>query len=493
MNVPAGVNVIVTAAARADRRTVGGLVLACTAAVAVAPVAVAVPPRLLLVALAGLGLVTVTYLHPPVAAYLMLVATPLTAGFPRGMVVPLLRPHEALGIVLGTGVLARALAQLSTAGRLPVRPGPVDVAFLLMAGAGSVLPLLWMVVRGTPTTQEDLLYASALWKFYGLYVLIRICVTTEPQVRRCLYLSMGAAGVVAVIAILQSLDLAGVPDLLARLYPAEDATGLASGRGSATIGSSISVGDVMAFHVAIGLALLLRTPGPHRLLLPMTALFGVGTLASGQFSGVIALVVCVFVVAVLSGQVRRLIVMLVPAAVLAAVLLQPVIQQRLAHRDMSTGMPQSWYVRYENLRLFVWPDLFSGPNWLFGVRPAARIDVVAPWGTEIYIESGHTWLLWTGGIPFLLAYLWFMVVALRTTVPVARSRRDAVGVAATAALAALLSVFVLMSFDPHLTMRGAADLTFSLVALATAAHAQTRGAHRGRATVPSVAGSTSYT
>jgi hypothetical protein len=156
-------------------------------------------------------------------------------------------------------------------------------------------------------------------------------------------------------------------------------------------------------------------------------------------------------------------------------------------------MPQSWYVRYENLRLFVWPDLFSGPNWLFGVRPAARIDVVAPWGTEIYIESGHTWLLWTGGIPFLLAYLWFMVVALRTTVPVARSRRDAVGVAATAALAALLSVFVLMSFDPHLTMRGAADLTFSLVALATAAHAQPRGAHRGRATVPSVAGSTSYT
>lgn len=483
---------MVAALARVDRRTVGGLVLAGTAAVALAPVAVAVPPRLVLVALAGLVLTTVTYAHPPVAAYLMLVATPLTAGFARGTVVPLLRPHEALVIVLGTGVVVRALAQFRTTGRLPVRLGRLDAAFLLMACASSVLPLLWMVVRGATVTQEDLLYASALWKFYGLYLLIRVSVNTESQVRRCLYLSMGAAGVVAVIAILQSLDLAGVPGLLARLYPAEDATALAFGRGSATLGSSISVGDVMAFHVAICLALLLRTPASRRFLLPLTMLFAVGTLASGQFSGVIALMVCVFVVAVLSGQVQRLIMMLLPAAVLAAVLLRPVIAQRLADVEMSTGLPQSWYVRYENLRLFVWPDLFSGANWLFGVRPAARIQVAAPWGDEIYIESGHTWLLWTGGIPFFLAFLWFMAVAMRTTASVARLRHDVVGVAATASLAGLCSVFVLMSFDPHLTMRGAADLTYALLALATAAHAPPRAVQRGRAIVPPRVGFVSY-
>jgi hypothetical protein len=52
---------------------------------------------------------------------------------------------------------------------------------------------------------------------------------------------------------------------------------------------------------------------------------------------------------------------------------------------------------------------------------------------------------------------------------VARSRRDAAGVAATASLASLLAVFVLMAFDPHITMRGAADLLFALLALALAA------------------------
>jgi hypothetical protein len=223
----------------------------------------------------------------------------------------------------------------------------------------------------------------------------------------------------------------------------------------------------MAFHVAICLALLLRTRVPRRVLLPCTALFAIGTLASGQVSAVIAVGICVVTVAVVTGQVKRLLAGAVPAAALAAVLLWPVIAQRLAQRDV-TGVPQSWYVRYENLRRYVWPDLFSGENWLFGVRPDARIEVATPWGSAIYIESGHTWLLWTGGIPFLIAYLWFMVVAIRTTASIASRRQDAVGVAAIASLASLTAVFFLMSFDPHITMRGAADLTYTLLALATA-------------------------
>ncbi len=461
---------VARATAGANRRVLGGAALLGIAAIASAPAAVAVPLPLLLAALVGLGLVTAAYVHPPAAAYLVLIATPLTAGFPRGLVVPLLRPHEALALVVGTGVAVRALVQLRTAYRLPVRPGKVDVAFLLLACAGSVLPLLWMVARGLTPTQEDLLYASAFWKFFALYLLVRVSVTTEHEVRRALHVSIAAATVVAVVAILQSLNLAGVPDLLARLYPAEDGTGLAAGRGSATLGSSISVGDVMAFHVAVCLGLLLQARREARVkLLALTALFGVGTLASGQFSGVIALVLCVLVVAVSSGQVKRLLLVLAPAGLLGAVLLRPVIDQRLASRDISTGVPQSWHVRYENLRLYVWPDLFAERRWLFGVRPGARIEVDTPWGHELYIESGHTWLLWTGGVPLFVAFLWFMWVAVRATASVARSRRDAVGGAATASLASLLAVFVLMAFDPHITMRGAADLLFALLALALAA------------------------
>jgi hypothetical protein len=59
----------------------------------------------------------------------------------------------------------------------------------------------------------------------------------------------------------------------------------------------------------------------------------------------------------------------------------------------------------------------------------------------------------------------------RATAAIARSRRGPVGVAASASLASLLAMFVLMTFDPHITLRGTADLLFSLLALATAVRA----------------------
>jgi hypothetical protein len=167
----------------------------------------------------------------------------------------------------------------------------------------------------------------------------------------------------------------------------------------------------------------------------------------------------------------------VPTLAVGAVALRPVIETRLANFDSSTGLPQSWTIRLENLRLFVWPRL-AGLNWLFGVRPSAKIPVAASWGPFIYIESGHTWLLWTGGVPLFLAFGYFSWVAVRTAAAVGRIRRGIVATAGISALASTLVVFVLMSFDPHITMRGAADLLFSLLALATAVRPPRRASAR---------------
>jgi hypothetical protein len=455
--------------ARAPRTRAVALLVA--AGVAVVPLAVALPLRLLLLAPVAAGLVALAFARPPWAAYLLLALTPLTAGIARGSYLPVLRPHEALGLVLGTGVALRAVAQLRAGQPVRLRLTGIDVTIFALAATSSVLPLLWMAARGLAPTAEDLFYASTIWKFYGLFVLIRACVRTERQVRRCLQLSIAAYAVVAVIAMLQSLDIGGVPRLIGLVYATDEPVGPAAGRGSATLGSSIAVGDVMAISLAICLVWLLRERG-HRILLGgLAVLFAFGGLASGQFSGLFALGIVAFAVAVVTGHVRRLLLAVAPTALIGAVVMRPVVEKRLESFDISTGLPQSWLVRFDNLRLFVWPQVFSGRNWLFGVRPSSHIRVDVAWGPYIYIESGHLWLLWTGGIPFLVAFCAFTWVAVRTTAAIARTRRGPVGHAATAALAGLVAVFVLMAFDPHLTMRGTADLLFALLAMATAAPA----------------------
>lgn len=443
------------------------MLLLSGAALALVPVAVAVPLRLLLLLPVGAGLVTIAYLRPPWAAYLLLTLTPLTAGIARGSYLPVLRPHEALGLVLGLGVALRAVRHWWAGHRLRPRLTGLDAAILGMALTSSVLPLLWLAARGLSPTMEDLLYASAIWKFYGLFVLVRACVRTEEQVLWCLRLTVATYAVVAVVTMLQSLELLGVPRLVDLVYATDDPAGPAAGRGSATLGSSIAIGDVMAVCLAICLIWLLcqRT---HRMLLGgLAILFAFGGLASGQFSGLFAVGIVVVAVAGVTGNVRRLLLAMVPTALVGALVMRPVVEKRLESFDFSTGLPQSWLVRFDNLRLFVWPQVFSGRNWLFGVRPSSHIRVDVAWGPYIYIESGYTWLLWTGGVPFLVAFAVFAWVAIRTTASISRTRGGPVRVAATAAFAAVLVVLVLMAFDPHLTMRGTADLLFALLAMVT--------------------------
>jgi hypothetical protein len=451
----------------ASRR--GTLVMAAgvvVVALGLAPLAVTVPLPVLTVALGAVGLVAVAYAHPPTAAYLTLGATPLLAGLARDAYIPLLRPHEAIGVLVGAGVVLRAVAQVAAGHRLPLRLTRIDVAFLLMATTSSALPLLWMLARGRAPATDDLLYAAAIWKFYGLFLLVRASVRTDRHVSRCLGVALAAGALVAVVAIMQALQVADLPRLLSTLYPTQDPGGITVGRGPATLGSSIAVGDVMAFDLAICLGWMVRVPASRRWLRPAVVLFTVGAFASGQFSAAIAVAVAVLAVALLTGTARRLLVVLVPSGVVAAVVLWPVISRRVADFTAPGRLPRSWQVRLDNLREIVWPELLSDHQWLLGVRPSARIRLDMPWGPYVYIESGHTWLLWTGGVPFAISFLYFMWVAVRQTARVGRDGVGAVGAAGIAGCASLLVVFVLMTFDPHITMRGTADLLFSLLALA---------------------------
>lgn len=450
-----------------ERRRILLAAVALALAVALGGV-VARSPLLALGAAAAIAVGTAVVLRPAVAAYLLIGVTPLVAGIDRGRVLPMLRPNEALLMLCAAALLARALWTVRTGTRVRPRLGLIAGSLVLMAVFNSVVPLLWMAVRDVPISGDDLSYALVLWKFIGLYAVVRASVRSETEARRCLWVAMTAGSVVAVVAILQSLQLAGVTTLLDGLYaPFGDATMVTNSRGGATLGLAAATADLMIINLAVVAGFWARYGFRPWVLAPLAALFVAGTLAAGQFSSAIGLVVAVVAIGVVT---RRAAVPLVLGlvAVAAAVPLAPVIANRLSGFDRASGLPESWVGRLDNLRTYFWPRLLAEHNYLLGVQPSARVPsprtLALPW---VWIESGYTWLLWGGGVGLLLGFGLFVVAS------IARSRRLArdpgvAGVLATAVFVAVTVLAVLMLFDPHLTYRGSADLLFTLLALMAA-------------------------
>jgi hypothetical protein len=466
-------------------RSADAAFLVATAASAVLAVPlVAVAGTKAVLAFFALAAVIIVAARPHWGAYLYLLATPLIVGIARGDSLPI-RPNEALLGLIAIALAARivALSLRGEASRVTI--GRVERALMLMALCASVVPLAVRYGRGLPISADDLLYAVVLWKYVVVYRVFREAVRLPRQVAVCLWLSLASAAIVATVAILQVMNLFGVPEFLFAYYddPFGSASGAGTDRGTSTIASSFGVADVMAINLAVVLAMLAAGHPRRGLLLAAGALFILGCIATGQFSGLIGLAIVAGSVTAMATRTRLRLAWVVPGAALAGVALWPVIAERLRGFDTLAGLPPSWVGRLNNLQQIVWPELFGGWNWVFGVRPAARIAAPEPWREWIFIESGYTWLMWTGGVPLLLAFGVFVGSASTELRRVIRDAGGPVVVAAVSSVAWLVAMSVLMLLDPHLTMRGAADLFFPLLALATAgcvASAEPRPANANR-------------
>ena len=425
----------------------------------------ALGPRKALAALLVVTVMACVWRRPVLAAYLAIGLTPLTVNLNLGHALSLIRPNEAIDLLMGATLAARGLV-MARSGQLPrIRLDRVELAMVLMAVSNSVVPLLWMTVRQEAISQDDLLYSLVMWKLLGIYVIIRVAVSTDLQVRRCLWLSVAAASIVALVAILQSLSLFGVPRLLAEFFGGPTEFGPAGGRGSSTLGLPAATADLMVFNLAIVAGLWTRYRRHGLVLMTAAALMLFGALAAGEFSGAIGLVVGVVCIAIVSGS-PRMLAWFVPAAVVGGYVLWPVLNTRLSGFQSASGLPQSWLGRLNDLETYYWPRLFSDWNFVLGVEPSARIAIVSYSGNYVWIESGYTWLLWGGGIPLLASFLFFTYVTAKRGWQAAWGRGDARSVAGVAVWVAVIVIAVLMVFDPHLTYRGSADEFFFLIALA---------------------------
>jgi hypothetical protein len=401
---------------------------------------------------------------PVFGAYLLLFATPLIAGVARGSVP--LRPNEMLLLLVAVGLGVRILLlMLSGRYRAPCLDR-MDGALLLLAATGSAVPLLWRSARGLPLSADDLLYALVLIKYYVLFRVIRATVVTVSHVTACLWLSMASAILVAVVAMLQVLNLFGVAEFLLINYDLPfDTPTIVIDRGTSTLASAFGLADLMIMNLIIALVLFRVNKRRRWILIPAAAVFLCGCMVAGEFSGYIGLIVAMLAFGSLFGTaLRRMFPLMLSAGMTIVAVFWPVIARRFEGFSQQ-GLPSSWDVRWDNLQTFFIPRLFSGITWLLGVRPAPRVLAPEAWREFVYIENGYIWLLWIGGVPFLAAFAYFAYTAIVTLRRIALTRTDAVAAAASSGVCFLAALLVLMLFDPHLTLRGSADLFFPLLAL----------------------------
>ena len=469
---------------RLDRRPTPGVKVEWLVAVGVLLSAVLIGGASTLDYRAALGaclvasFVAAIWVWPVLGAYVLIVATPLTAGIDRGLAIPVFRPSEALALLIGGTLVARGLTRLRT-GHLPrLRLSRVELSIVLLAVTSSFVPLLWMLARQRDIGQDDILYALVMWKFLGIYVIVRACVTADRQVRRCLWASVAVACPVAVIALLQSLQIGGVEHLLAPLYSPFGHTGaLQHSRGSSTLALPAATADLLIYNLAIAAGLWLRYRRHARMLTLAAMLFVLGVISSGEFSSALGLFIGVVCIAAVTGN-PRLLALFVPAMAIAAAVLRPVIGKRLSGFQSASGLPVSWTGRLDNLRTYFWPKLSSDWNFLLGVRPSARVPVASQATGFVWIESGYMWLLWGGGIPLLASFVFFVLSAATMAWRAARRSPAAASAAGVAAFVAVTVTTILMVFDPHLTYRGSADLLFFLIALAAPRTGRASGVER---------------
>ena len=194
-----------------------------------------------------------------------------------------------------------------------------------------------MLVRGVAVVQDDVLYGLIIWKYYGLFLIVRASIRTDREIRNLLVVSVATGLVVAIVGIVQSLQPLGMPRLLSSLYsPYGNTDALTNSRGldprAADRGSRLAPprpGIVLAAWPRL-------SRGWGWLAAGIAALFTTGIEASGEILAIVGLVVVLFALVWVSRR-SGLLLRLLPGLLIAVFLLGPVIQRRLEGSSRRAG------------------------------------------------------------------------------------------------------------------------------------------------------------
>lgn len=394
-----------------------------------------------------------------VAAYVLLM--PLIAGIPRGQIIPMLRLTEVAQVgLMGLAVLA-VVSSYGRGSRWRFTFRSVDWWMIAFAFFGSVVPVISLIGRGQIPDVGAVAAAFPIFKYLLLWLFVRLSVRTIADVTTVLMGVVGAGGIVALLAIPEGLGIGPTGAITKSLVSGE--SGMSDGRAFTLLGSAISSGAVVAIAagVAFGFAVTYR----NVIAAGATGFLMLGAVATGQMSSALGVLVILAVVAWQHRVLLKSVALGFPVVVVVGLLMAPIIEGRLADGASRSIVPQSWLIRWVNVSELYWPEISDG-GWILGVHPDTVKLPPDSWRTEVFLESGYMWTLWVGGLPLLLCCIGLLVSSWRSLNVTTTDPMHEIARAAARAAVVFMALFSII--DPHMTLRGGADLLYVLVPTAAA-------------------------
>ena len=332
----------------------------------------------------ALGLLALTAWRPAIGLAVYAFSISLTTGLGRGTLIPVLRPNEAILLVVVSGL---ALHYLPRRQRRPITS--LDLAMGAYAIGVVVISSLVLILSRSPhlfdpDTLRGVLSPLQLLLVYAVYSRVDL---GSRAVQAVLNVTMLASIFVSLLAVAELADLPGARDFGSTYYP--PAVNLFNAfepgyRPISTLGHYSAVGAFATVNYMLALTLsTMRAPGFPRLWLSLVMVVNLaGLVASLTWAPLIALPLVTILVLWYGRHVPRQFVLTVAALAIALVLFWPAVSSRGAAQGvLSSGgsnlvIPESFAYRIRVWQAFFVPALSD--NFLLGTGTVIPSEVPTP-------------------------------------------------------------------------------------------------------------------
>lgn len=358
---------------------------------------------------------------PIMLCHLTIIMIALGSGMQRGRFIPMLTLNELLVVATAGVVLVHLLAHKELALNWLDSSNYAIKTLYLYVGGTFLIPLAIYLFQGINLDFGDSFKMAAPLQYLILFAIYKAIPRSEKQKRRLLYSIFFAAGLIALIGLLQAADVSVVKRLISNLYPSYHADRADEvGRITSVMGGWNALGIVMMFTIVSSWAIFPAVKSYEgRTLIGIVLLLSIlCLLASGSFAGTICTVLGIGLIELLEKRALRIIpvtIGIVGAGALlflvAQPILEPLVGQRLAMQFGGAG--DSWVPQTLRQRFILWDDIFIPAireHFPFAIYPTVPHTFI--WNT---VESEYLGLLFHRGLVGLIGHVAWVLVTLKWT------------------------------------------------------------------------------